>query len=120
MRPKERTFPATSTASRARKPAVINRPETQQQKTMRLNALQSAESRQQSNPKIPLSKMMVVDLPDGSQILKKRENDATDVDIGHVLGRGSLFNYSEEVEEFLQKRRSLHQDQNSRGILRGE
>ena len=80
--------PAVRTRPKPKQPTVIHRPESQQQKTIRQNVLQKAEARLETNRKIPLPSMMVVDLPDGSQILKKRVNDLTNVDIGPVLGHG--------------------------------
>lgn len=92
MQSEKRTLPTVSTKPKLKavhgSSMKVHRTENEQQKAARQNILQAAESRLDTNRKIPLSSMMVVDLPDGSQLLKKRQTDSTNVDVGHVLGRG--------------------------------
>ena len=70
------------------------KPETEVQRATRENALLAAEGRKQTNPTIRQSAMVVVKLPSGEEILKKRHNDA-DVDLGNVLGRGDRYDAQE-------------------------
>ncbi|XP_046442034.1 TRAF-type zinc finger domain-containing protein 1-like isoform X2 [Daphnia pulex] len=63
------------------------RPESSSQRALRENALLATENRLPNTPKIQQSQYRVVQLPDGSQVLKKRNIDSDDLDVGHVLGR---------------------------------
>ena len=65
------------------------RPENNSQRALRENALLATEYRLPNTPKIQQSQYRVVRLPDGTEILKKRNPtlDSDDPDIGHVLGR---------------------------------
>lgn len=65
------------------------RPENSSQRALRENALLATENRLPNTPKIQQSQYRVVQLPDGSQVLKKRNPtiDSDDLDVGHVLGR---------------------------------
>lgn len=66
------------------------RPESASQRALRENALSATENRLPSTPKIQQSQYTVVELPDGQQILKKRNpsSNTNDPYVGHVLGRG--------------------------------
>jgi len=81
--------------SNANKAALISRNESKLQTTQRQNVLKAAEQRRETNRQIPLPKLKIVDLPDGSKVLKKRVNDDDNVDPGHVLGRG---NYDDGID----------------------
>lgn len=70
------------------------RNESLSQRTVRENAALAASNRQPTNPKIPQSKLKVIKLPDGREILKKAnasDQDGFHVDIGNKLGRGERF-----------------------------
>ncbi|KAI9562377.1 TRAF-type zinc finger domain-containing protein 1 [Daphnia sinensis] len=60
------------------------------QRAVRNNALLATENRLPTTPKIQQSQYAVVQLPNGQEILKKRNPSfgADEIDIGHVLGRG--------------------------------
>jgi hypothetical protein len=73
-----------------KKSVKVERDESAVQRSVREKALLAAANRETTNPKIPQSKMKVVQLPNGQQILKKA-NPASDqghIDVGHKLGRG--------------------------------
>lgn len=66
------------------------RPESASQRALRESTLSATENRLPTTPKIQPSQYVVVDLPDGQQILKKRNpsSNANDPYVGHVLGHG--------------------------------
>ena len=68
--------------SNANKAALISRNESKLQTTQRQNVLKATEQRRETNRQIPLPKLKIVDLPDGSKVLKKRVNDDDNVDPG--------------------------------------
>ena len=81
-------------------PRQNTRPETPSQRAQREAILAATQIRQETNPVIPQSKMVVVQLPNGDQILKKRHNDDSNVDIGNRLGRGTrLGSNDRSIEE---------------------
>lgn len=73
-----------------KKSVKVERNESSVQRAAREKALLAASNRETTNPKIPQSKMKVVVLPDGQQILKKANpaSEQGNVDVGHKLGRG--------------------------------
>ena len=73
-----------------KKSVKVERNESSVQRAAREKALLAASNRETTNPKIPQSKMKVVVLPGGQQILKKANpaSEQGNVDVGHKLGRG--------------------------------
>lgn len=84
---------AAATRTRVPKTPVVKnvRPESDSQRALRENALLATTSRLPTTPKIQQSQYAVVQLPDGREILKKKNPtlNSNDLDIGHVLGRDS-------------------------------
>lgn len=67
------------------------RTENAKQRQLRQNTLSATENRLQTAPKIQQSQYAVVRLPDGREILKKRNPSDDNVDIGNVLGHGQVY-----------------------------
>lgn len=78
--------------SSSKKTEVKNtRSENDSQRALRENTLLATENRLPNTPKIQQSQYTVVQLPDGGEILKKRNPtiDNNGLDIGHILGRST-------------------------------
>lgn len=67
------------------------RSENDSQRALRENTLLATENRLPNTPKIQQSQYIVAELPDGREILKKRNPtiDSNGLDAGHILGRST-------------------------------
>lgn len=105
---------------------VNTRPENEKQREVRESSLLATENRLLTAPKIRPSQYAVVQLPDGREVLKKRNPSGSNVDAGHVLGRGqnyeskqndSFFNQMSNPFYSLKMNRDI--DRKSNGGLNG-
>lgn len=102
QQPPQQQRPAKVVAKKQPKP-INNRIENDVQRNVRQNVLKASESRVETNPQKPAreSQYQIVSLPDGTELLKKRntasKNEAYQPDAGHVLGRSDRRARPEEI-----------------------